>query len=149
MRTVAAGSTLLIKVTGAADAPVLITPEGGSRPPQSGRPRRPSKVRAPLADSGRYQLSDGAKLLAEWRFTLRPDAPPTMVAMAPPRATARHGTWRSPTGPATTLRRHRFSVGASPYRRDGADDDAPPLEITWHSCPAMIIAAWTGSAALI
>ncbi|MGB1007105.1 MAG: DUF4175 family protein, partial [Thalassobaculaceae bacterium] len=127
MRTVAAGSTLLIKVTGAAATPVLITPDGGSAPlkavGQDGH-----QTRAPLADSGRYQLSDGAKLLAEWRFTLRPDAPPTMVATAPPRTTARHGlalAYRASDDYGVT------ALGARLYRRDGADDDAPPLEITW------------------
>ena len=127
VRAVAAGSTLLIKVTGAIDAPVLTAPEGGAIPlkpvGQDGH-----QVRAPLADSGRYRLSDGATLLAEWQFTLRPDAPPSMVATAPPRATARHGlalAYRASDDYGVT------ALGARLYRREGGDDDAPPLEITW------------------
>ena len=127
VRVVAAGSSLLIKVTGAADTPTLIPPQGGTTPLEAAGPDS-HQLRAPLGDGGRYQLTDGGRLLAEWRFTLRPDAPPTVVATAPPRATSRHDValaYRASDDYGVT------TLGARFYRRDGVADAAPPLEITW------------------
>ena len=94
-------------------------------------------MRAPLGDGGRYQLTDGGRLLAEWRFTLRPDAPPTVVATAPPRATSRHDValaYRASDDYGVT------TVGARFYRRDGVAE----RRHRWRSpgpCRAMTTAA--------